>query len=232
MDRMLVVVFDNETKAYQGRSELMQLEAEGSISVYGAAVVTKNANGALTVKQEDDYGPLGSLFGTALGSIIGLLGGPAGVALGAGAGLVAGGTYDINKLAFGEDFIDDATKALMPGKMALVAEIDENWITPVDTRMEALGGTVFRRSVAEVKHTFHEQNVAAMNADLATMKAEHAQASADRKAKLHEKINKLEAKIQAQLQKAKEARDAAERQDKIKVQVLKNKAAAASAKAS
>ncbi|MBV8206401.1 MAG: DUF1269 domain-containing protein [Acidobacteria bacterium] len=229
---MLVVVFDNQKKAYEGKTQLIQLEAEGSISLYGSAVVVKNADGSVSVKQEDDYGPLGSLFGTTLGSIIGLLGGPVGMVIGAGAGLVAGGTYDMYKVGIGEDFIDDVSKALAPTKAALIAEIDENWVTPVDTRMEALGGTVFRRSLAEVKKTIHEETVAAMQADLAQMKAEQAQASADRKAKLHEKINKLEAGIQAQLQKAKEARDLVERQANIKVQVLKAKAAAAKAKAS
>ena len=34
MDRMLVVVFNNETKAYEGERALLQLDAEGSISVY------------------------------------------------------------------------------------------------------------------------------------------------------------------------------------------------------
>lgn len=34
MDRMLVVVFDNETKAYEGKKALLQLDNEGSISVY------------------------------------------------------------------------------------------------------------------------------------------------------------------------------------------------------
>ena len=32
MERMLVVVFDNEKKAFEGRSALRQLEAEGSIT--------------------------------------------------------------------------------------------------------------------------------------------------------------------------------------------------------
>ena len=39
MDRMLVVVFDNETNAYEGKKALVQLDNEGSISVYGYAVV-------------------------------------------------------------------------------------------------------------------------------------------------------------------------------------------------
>ena len=34
MDRMLVVVFDNESKAYDGKSALQQLAKEGSIGLY------------------------------------------------------------------------------------------------------------------------------------------------------------------------------------------------------
>ncbi|MGA7948438.1 MAG: hypothetical protein WB991_25515, partial [Candidatus Sulfotelmatobacter sp.] len=147
-------------------------------------------------------------------------------------GLTVGAVTDLTNVGIGEDFIQDVTKVLLPNKVALVAEIEEDWITPVDTRMEAIGGTVFRRGLSEVKHTIHEENVNAMKADLAQMKAEAAKSHADRKAKLNEKINQLDSKIQAQLQKAKERREAADRQAQAKVQVLKAKAAAAEAKAS
>ena len=91
MDRMLVVVFDNETKAYEGKKALLQLDDEGSISVYAYAVLSKNADGTATVNQGDDSGPIGTLVGTSFGSLIGLLGGPVGLAVGASAGLAAGG---------------------------------------------------------------------------------------------------------------------------------------------
>ena len=120
---------------------------------------------------------------------------------------------------------------LLPEKFALVAEIREDWTNPVDTRMEALGGTVFRRSLSEVKRKVHDENVAAMKADLAQMKAEHAQAHADRKAKLQEKINQLDSKIQAQIEKSKQRRQAAEAREKAKVEFLKAKSAAMKAKA-
>ena len=231
MDRMLVVVFDNETKAYEGRTALMQLDGEGSISVYAYAVLEKHADGTATLKQGDDVGPVGTVLGITFGCLIGLLGGPVGVALGATAGALAGGAVDLNKSFVGEDFTEDVNKVLTPNKFALIAEIEENWTTPVDTRMEAIGGTVFRRAVSEVKQTIHEENVNAMKADQAEMKAEHAQARADRKAKLQEKINQLDSKIQAQLQKAKEGREAAQREAQAKVQLLKAKASAAKAEA-
>ena len=94
---------------------------------------------------------------------------------------------------------------------------------PVDMRMEALGGTVFRRSLSEVKRKVHDENVAAMKADLAQMKAEHAEAHAERKAKLQEKINQLDSKIQAQLEKSKQRRQAAEARENAKVEFLKAK---------
>ena len=56
MDRMLVVVFDNENKAYEGKEALQQLDSEGSISVYAYAVLAKNADGTATLKQGDDVG--------------------------------------------------------------------------------------------------------------------------------------------------------------------------------
>jgi len=227
MDRMLVVTFDNEEKAYVGKRALLQLESEGSISVYGYAVLAKHADGTASVKQGDDVGPIGGLVGTSLGSLIGLLGGPAGMAIGATAGLALGAVADFDKARIGSDFIEDVTKVLTPNKVALVAEIEEEWTTPVDTRMEAVGGTVLRRALWEVRQTVDDEETAAMKADIAQLKAEQAKAQADRKAKLQAKISQLEAKIQARLQKAKERREAAERERQAKAAVLKTKAAAA-----
>jgi len=232
MDRMLVVVFDNDVKAYEGKNALLQLDAQGSISIYAYAVLEKHADGTATVKEGDDSGPVRTLLGTSFGCLIGLLGGPVGVAIGAAAGFAGGGAADLKDARIGEDFIDDVTKELLPNRFAVVAEIDEDWTAPVDARMEVIGGSVFRRALSDVEQTIDEENVAAMKADLAQMKAEHAQAHADRKAKLLEKINQLESKVQAHLQKAKDRREALEREAQAKLQVLKAKADAARAKAS
>ena len=182
MDRMLVVVCNDEVHAYQGRQALLQLDNDGNISIYAYAVLAKHADGTATVKQGDDSGPIGTLLGTSFGSMIGLLGGPVGLAIGATTGVVLGAALDLNNARIGDDFIDDVTKSLTPNKFAVVAEIEEDWTTPVDSRIEAIGGTVFRRALSDVKHTIHEENVAAMKADLAQMKAEQAKSHADRKA--------------------------------------------------
>src|SRR5262249_42611556 len=220
MDRMLVVVFDNESKAYEGKEALLQLDGEGSITAYGYAVVAKDSDGNPALKEGDDSGPLGTLTGTALGSLIGLLGGPAGLAIGATVGFTAGATADLNNARISSDFIDDVTKVLLPNRVALIAEMEEDGPTPVDPRRGALGETVSRRALSDVEDTIDEEHIAAIKADMAQMKAEHAQARADRKAKLHEKINELNSKLQAHLQKAKEQRQAAEQEEQIKADIL------------
>jgi uncharacterized membrane protein len=231
MDRMLVVIFDSESKANEGKNALFQLENEGSIVVYAYAVVARNKDGVARVAQNDDPRPVGTLLGTSLGVLIGLLGGPAGAAVGAAAGLAAGASVDLNHATIGEDFVEDLRQKLLPEHFALVAEIDEDLTAPVDTRMEAIGGTVFRRALSEVKHKLNDEHTAAMKADRAQLKAEHAKADADRKAKLQEKINQLDSKIEARLEKAKERRQAAEREAQAKVELLEAKAAVAKAKA-
>ena len=231
MDRMLVVVFDNASKAYEGAKVLQELDGDGSISVYSHAVVVKNPDDTTTVRQSDDRGPFGTLVGTLLGSLIGLLGGPTGFAIGGAVGLVGGAAADLNKARIGDDFIVDVAKVLLPNRAAVVAEIEEDSTTPVDTRMEAIGGTVFRRGLSEVKHTIHDENIAAIKADLAQKTAEHAKADADRKAKLQENINELESKLQAWLEEDKDRRQAAEREAQAKAEILKAKAAVAKARA-
>jgi len=227
MERMLVVVFDNETKAYEGKAALGQLEKEGSIAAYAGAVVVKNADGTTSVKQFDDFGPVGSLVGTSVGSLIGLLGGPVGLAVGAASGLALGAIFDLDNARVGADFVEDVSKSLKPTKVAVVAEIEEGWTTPVDTRMEALGGTVLRRALSDVEEDLREKDIAAMEADLAQLKAEAAKASADRRAKLQSRIDHLKQKIDAQQQDAKERRDALRARHEAKTEVLKKNAAAA-----
>jgi uncharacterized membrane protein len=227
MDRMLVVVFDNEKTAYEGSRALQQLDGDGSIAVYAGAVIIKNADGTTTVKQENDAAPWGTVAGTAVGALIGLIGGPAGVALGAVSGALIGAVPDLDNARVGSDFLDEVSKELAPGKVALVAEIDEDWTTPVDTRMEALGGYIFRRALSDVVDTQDERDIAAMKADMAQLKAEHADAKAERKAKIQSSIDSLNAKLQAKLAKSKARRESIQREADTKVNALKTKAAQA-----
>ena len=227
MERMLVVVFDNEKKAYEGKTALRQLEAEGDLTIYQGAVILKHADGTVTVKQIDDSAPVGTLTGTAVGSLIGLLGGPVGMVVGAAAGMGIGVYHDADTLRVGEDYVDDVSKSLTPNKVAVVAEVDEAWTAPVDARMEALGGNVFRRALWAVQEQVRREEIDAMKADVAEFKSEISKAHAERKAKIQKKIDQLDAKIEAAEKRATERQEAFQARQKAKSAILKKNAGAA-----
>lgn len=227
MERMLMVVFNEETRAYEGKAALRQLELEQSITIFGQAVIARRADGTTTIQQYDDPAPLRTAGGMAVGSLIGLLGGPVGLAVDSLSGLAAGVVADFDNARVAEDFIEEGLRLLTPNKVALVAEIAEDWTTPVDTRMEALGGTVLRRALWEVEDRMGEREIAAMKADLRQMKHEIAQTAAARRDHLQAKITQLEHAIDRKQKKAEERWKAFQARQRAKREIVKRKAVAA-----
>jgi uncharacterized membrane protein len=148
MNKMLVAVFENETTAFEGLSALKDLHKNGDITLYATAVICKNASGQLQLKSAADRGPVGSATGLLAGSLIGLIGGPVGMAIGAASGYFAGLLFDVSTDGVNFKFLDEVSAALTEGKSAIVAEVDENWTVPVDTRLS--NAMVFRRLRNEV----------------------------------------------------------------------------------
>jgi uncharacterized membrane protein len=245
MSKMIVVVFDSERQAYEGTRVLKELHAEGNITVYGEAVVVKDAGGNVTIKQAADQGPTGTAVGMLTGALVGLIGGPIGVAVagpaamaagaamgvavGSAAGTLGGATYDLVNLGVGEDFLDEAAITLAPGKAAVVAEIQEEWVTPLDTRMEAVGGTVFRRTRGEFVDAQVARDVAALEADLDALDAEMTQATGEAKAKLQARIDATRAKLHQAQQRARAKAEAVQLEREAKMAALKAQASGATA---
>ena len=227
MEKMLVVVFDNETKAYEGSRVLNQLDFEGSITIHAKAVISKNSDGTVSVKQGEDDFPVRTVSGTAIGSLIGLLGGPAGLAVGALTGTMAGSLADLFVAGVDSDFLPEVSKVLTPGKYAIVADISEEWVTPVDTRMEALNGFVFRAARKSFEDAQRARDVAELRAEIDQLKAEHARATAEHKAKLQARIDGLNTRLQTKLQQARQRSEQIKNETEAKVQALQQKAAKA-----
>ena len=229
MNKMLVAVFDNENNAFEGLSALQDLHKKGDITLYATAVVSKDENGELRLNTAADQGPVGTATGLFTGSLIGLVGGPIGAAIGAAAGSFVGLIFDISADDINSTFVDEVSRALAKGKTSVIAEIDETWTVPVDTRLEALNAMVFRRLSYEVEEDqlareseaiaaefsslneefkqAREEDKAAIKASMAKLKNK-AQAINDQlKRKLSESKNQFEAKVSAMQEQMKEARE-------------------------
>jgi uncharacterized membrane protein len=228
MDSILVVVFENESKAYEGSQALREMEIEGSIHLYAKAVLIRDAYGKVQVKQSSDLGAAGTAGGLVIGALIGLFGGPAGVAVGAGIGASGGFLYDMAHLGVGQDYLDGVGKSLKPGKAAVVAEIWEDWIVLVDTRMEALGGVVFRHTRKDILDFQVERDITTLKGEIDELESEHDRASGEAKIKLQEKINTARAKLQTTVNGIQARLEASQQETKAKIDFLQKRAAKAS----
>lgn len=220
MNKFVVIVFPGETQAYQGTRVLMELHAEGSLTLYGMAVVAKDAKGVISTKEAADAGPLGTAVGALVGGLIGVIGGPAGAAAGAAGGALIGSLNDLFNYGVGADFLMNVSDELAPGKTALVAEVAENWTIPLDTRMEALGGTVLRTWRADFEDEQIEKEITARRAELEQLKAEFAQARQETKAKLKAKLDQAKADLEKAESRARAKLETLEKERKAKIAAL------------
>ncbi len=180
MSTFAVMVFEDEKKAYEGLHALQKLHAEGSLTMWGTDVVQRAGDGRISIVKSEDAGPLGTGLGALTGGLVGLFGGPIGAAVGAAVGAAAGGVGDLVHLGVSEEFLTTVERELAPGKFAVIAEISEEWVVPLDSRMEELGAKVVREDRLAFAEDALEKRVNARKARLAQLKAEHAQRKAER----------------------------------------------------
>jgi uncharacterized membrane protein len=221
MNKLLFVVFDSETEASAGLNALRTLHAAGDITLFSTAVLGRSANGSVSVKESMDSGPIGTAAGLAVGSLIGLLGGPVGVAIGALTGTVTGAVRDFWAAGVGLDFIEEATQLLQSGKVALVAEIEEEWVIPVDTALEAAGGQVLRRTRTELAEAHFDHDIAAFKSEIKELESEASQAGGAAKTKLQAKLAAAKARLDSALRHAQHGLDTLTKEADAKAEALK-----------
>jgi uncharacterized membrane protein len=199
MNKIVYVGFDTEAKAYAGARALRDMHREGTLTLYNDAVVVKERDGKVAVRRHPEGEPVATVGGMLTGGLIGLLGGPLGAAMGMGTGTLIGAAFDLTRDGIDHDFVEDAAAHLVePGKAAVIAEIEESWQVPLDTRMEALGGTVIRRTAMEIEDAYFEREIEATQRELAALQSEKlAEVSAAETQKGAAKMAKLQAKIDA-----------------------------------
>src|SRR5208283_2461752 len=194
MNKMLVGVFEREAAAFEGLSALKDLHRDGDITLYSSAVIAKDKNGKIEVKQAADSGPVGTAIGLLTGSLIGIIGGPA-------------------------------------GKVAILADVEESWTTPLDTRLHALGGIVFRRLRGEIVEDQLARESAALEADLKALEEDLKQAAAENRAAIQRDIERVKTQLKATQDQAKERLDQAKAETEGRVKALQDQAKALTGRA-
>jgi uncharacterized membrane protein len=159
MRNYVAVVFDDTGKAYEGLHALWQLDDAAEVTVHGTAVVHRDALGNFRVDTKETHPALATAVGVGVGALLGLLAGPAGAAAGAAGGAaigaatggMVGATADLVRADNRDQAATETRFVLGVSQSAVIADVSEDWTSPIDTRMRALGGTVYRRAKEDVK---------------------------------------------------------------------------------
>ena len=146
MSNLVVITFDGAGEAAKVRESLHSLEAQGLLSLDDSAVVVKDAEGKLHVKNQTDRGvKVGAIGGGMLGLLIGSVFFPfAGLIGGALVGAVMGKMAD---LGVDQKFVHEVGAALQPDTSALFILVREANPAAAISALKPYKGQVYHTSL-------------------------------------------------------------------------------------
>jgi uncharacterized membrane protein len=168
MRNFVTVIFDRPSKAYDAQRALWDLDGESAVTVHGTGIVHRDGIGQLIVDSDESLPPfLATAIGAGMGALLGAIAGPAGSALGiagasaigSGAGAAAGAGLGASGGLVGDVLREDVEEqagyetsfVLRNGEYALIADVTEDWTTPIDEELGRFGGRIYRRPRSEVR---------------------------------------------------------------------------------
>lgn len=146
---LIVAAFQDEEGAEEALKELKQAKREHLIGIKDAAVIRRDENDKVHIKDVRDVGGgKGAVAGAVFGTAIALLSGPAGIVLGGAVGALVGGlTAKAVDMGLPNKRLKELSEALKPGTSAIVAVIEHKWVTQIEDAMAEAGAAVMREAL-------------------------------------------------------------------------------------
>jgi uncharacterized membrane protein len=148
--QIIIAAFQEEDAADQALKTLKEAKKEKLISIDNAAVIRKDDDGKLHIKETADMGGgKGAGVGALVGGAIGLLAGPLGVAAGSALGAAVGGiTAKLYDGGFKDDRLRQIGTSLEPGTSAIIAVIEHRWVAELERELAEEGADVTTAALA------------------------------------------------------------------------------------
>ena len=149
---VIAVSYQEDNNAYAALAQLKELDSQGRIRLDEASVVERLEDGKVIEKdQVDSNFPTITVGAGFIGLLVGIIGGPFGMLIGGTSGLLAGSLADLGDLDETESALSQISSSAKVGHATLLAVVAEQSPEVIDAAMDALGGTVLRRSITDVR---------------------------------------------------------------------------------
>ena len=140
--QVIVAAFNDLNGASQALTSLKEAKKERLIEIEDAAVLTKDADGKVRIKETADMrAGKGATIGAIAGGVVGLLAGPVGWAA-LGGGVIGGLAAKLHDGGFPDDRLRQLAEGLTPDSSALVAVIDHRWVADLERELARQGADV------------------------------------------------------------------------------------------
>lgn len=148
MSHLIVITFEDTHQAGEAFEALKRARSEGFLKIDDAAVIVKDEEGKVHVKNTTDTGTKwGAVGGGAVGLLLASVFFPlAGLAIGAIAGGLIGKSLD---MGIDKKFVKDVTESLTPGSSALFVMGKSENPDAVAAYLRNFKGTVYQTTLSE-----------------------------------------------------------------------------------
>ncbi len=147
MSDLIVVGFKDEFKADEVMSELRRLQSEYLVDLEDAAVVVRNQEGKVKIKQAQELVAAGAVSGSYWGVLLSVLFfNPIFALVGAAAGALSGALTDIG---IDDNFMRDLGSTIEPGTSAIFVLIRKSTPDRVLADLSKFEGKVLRTSLSK-----------------------------------------------------------------------------------
>lgn len=178
MSKLVIAVFEGDRKAQEGVVALRDLHREANATLYGTAVVRRDAESGLVIVQPTDQGSIPLGVGAIVKRLAQLFQTRAGGTHASDAGSAAPhgrSSRDVLRTdAMSDDSLAELARAMHPSNFAVLAEVSEDCAARIDTRMLALGGNVMRVQRENATADVITKETAALMENVHEWRADHA----------------------------------------------------------
>ncbi len=145
MNQLMVIAFDHFDDARKAMKGLRDLEGGGRIRFEDTAIVERDPDGSVHVKNEvSGTTETAALVGAVIGSLVTFAFPPIGLAIGAAVGAAVGSTLDSG---VSSAFIDDVKTTLRPGRSALFLVVKQAEADAVMAALRPYSGDVIQTTL-------------------------------------------------------------------------------------
>jgi uncharacterized membrane protein len=143
MSKFVIAIFSDLVKAREGAHLLADRHAKDGVQ--GLAVIAKDDNERLSLKEIVHEHASGTAVGAFIGALAGFpAGGPVAAAIGATAGALFGLSADLINRGGSKALLEKVSRGLLPGKAAIIAEVSDDRVSTFETEIVSVGGAIVR----------------------------------------------------------------------------------------